>query len=107
VLFHELRGLPVHQFAFGTGGAALGFRSFRSDLLKIPVGIKSGLGTAGSGGVCIGRRGGIFWMIECPFENAMDDQVRVAADGRSEMRVFVKTEGEVAERLGGIAGLLE
>src|SRR5579871_4214987 len=29
--FHELRGLPIHQLAFGAIGAALGFGTFRSD----------------------------------------------------------------------------
>src|SRR6266478_6369663 len=28
MVFHELRSFPVHQFAFGTVGAALGFGSF-------------------------------------------------------------------------------
>ena len=37
----------------------------------------------------------------------MDDEVRVAANGRSEMGVFVGGEGEMAERLGGVAGLLQ
>src|ERR1700722_13552407 len=32
--FHELRGLPFHQFALGAIGAALRFRTFRSDFLK-------------------------------------------------------------------------
>src|SRR5260370_34762518 len=37
VLFHELSGLPVHEFALGAVGAALGFRGSRSDFFQIPV----------------------------------------------------------------------
>ncbi len=37
----------------------------------------------------------------------MNDQVGIAANGRSEMRVLVKAKSEVAERFGGVAGLLE
>src|SRR5437867_8507481 len=54
-----------------------------------------------------GRSGLRVWMRESPLENAMDDQIRITADGRGEVSVFVEAEGEVAERLGGIAGLLE
>src|SRR5437660_11586644 len=31
MLLHELSGLPVHEFAFGHGGAALGFGGFGAD----------------------------------------------------------------------------
>src|SRR6266568_6275732 len=37
----------------------------------------------------------------------MHDEVRVAANGRSKMGVLAETQGEVAERFSGIAGLLE
>lgn len=42
VVFHELRGLPIHEFALGAVGASLGFRGFRSDLLETTVGIQRG-----------------------------------------------------------------
>src|SRR6202795_4540829 len=37
--FHELRGLPVHQLALGSVGAALGFRAFRRDLIEFDAAI--------------------------------------------------------------------
>src|SRR5258708_32361797 len=37
----------------------------------------------------------------------MHDEVGIAPDGRSEMRVLIEAEGKMAERLGGVAGLLE
>src|SRR5882724_4489070 len=46
-------------------------------------------------------------MIERPFQDAMNDEVGISANWRREMRVFVEAEGEMAERLGGVAGLLE
>src|SRR5919108_1169997 len=46
-------------------------------------------------------------MRERPFQDAMDDEVRIAADGRSKMRVLVESKGKVAERIGGVACLLK
>src|SRR5215467_1144184 len=46
-------------------------------------------------------------MLQRPFQRAMDSQVRVTADGRSEMRVLVEAQREMAERIGGVARLLE
>src|SRR6266851_5573466 len=37
----------------------------------------------------------------------MNDEVGISPYGRSEMGVFVEAEGEMAERLGGVAGLLQ
>src|SRR6266700_3357320 len=37
----------------------------------------------------------------------MNDEVGIAPDGRSEMRVLIEAEGKMAERLGGVAGLLQ
>src|SRR5712691_11085927 len=37
----------------------------------------------------------------------MNDEVGIAPDGRSEMRVLIEAEGKMAEWLGGVAGLLE
>src|SRR5258708_34851463 len=54
------------------------------------------------------RRGGrILRMIESPLQNAMNDEVGISPNGRSEMRVLVEAEGEMPERLGGVAGLLQ
>src|SRR5450432_228600 len=46
-------------------------------------------------------------MLESPFQNAMDDQVWVAADWRSEMSVLVEAQREMAQRLRGVTRLLE
>ena len=46
-------------------------------------------------------------IFERPFQRAMNDQVRVAANGRGEMRVLLRGEREMAEQIGGIARLLE
>src|SRR5260370_1235027 len=46
-------------------------------------------------------------MLERPFQNAMNDEVGIAPNGRSEMGVLVEAEGEMSERLRGVAGLLE
>src|SRR5258708_32888740 len=54
------------------------------------------------------RRGRcILWVIESPLQNAMNDEVGISPNGRSEMRVFVEAEGEMPEGLGGVAGLLQ
>src|SRR5712664_2365312 len=42
MLFHELSGLPVHEFALGAIGAALGFGGFCGDFLELPVGVERG-----------------------------------------------------------------
>src|SRR5216684_6840495 len=46
-------------------------------------------------------------MLERPFQNAMNDEVRISPNGRSEVCVFVEAERKMAERLGGVAGLLQ
>ncbi len=46
-------------------------------------------------------------MSERPFEDAMDDEIGITANGRSEMRVFVEAKSEMAERIGGVTSLLE
>src|SRR5260370_38989093 len=54
------------------------------------------------------RRGGsILRMVESPLQNAMNDEVGISPNGRREMRVLVKAEGEMPEGLGGVAGLLQ
>src|SRR5216684_6360525 len=37
----------------------------------------------------------------------MNDEVRISANGRGEMRVLIEAEGEMAKRLGGVASLFE
>src|SRR5260370_35220478 len=46
-------------------------------------------------------------MIERPLQNAMNDEVGVSPNRRSEMGVLVEAEGEMTERLGGVARLFE
>src|SRR5260370_35014730 len=54
------------------------------------------------------RKGGVIRrMIEGPLEKAMNEEVGISPNGRSEMRVLVKAEGEMPEGLGGVAGLLQ
>ena len=50
VLFHELRGLPIHEFAFGAVGSALGFRGFGSDFFEASMRIQCGFRAARRGG---------------------------------------------------------
>src|SRR5205085_8665137 len=46
MLLHELRGLPIHQFALGRIGAALGLGSFRSNVFETSVRIQGGFASA-------------------------------------------------------------
>ena len=69
--------------------------------------IERGLRSRRSGDMCLRKGRRILRMIERPFQNAMNDEVRISPNGRSEMRVFVETEGEMPKRLGGVAGLLQ
>ena len=109
--FHELRGLPFHQFALGGFGAALGFGTFRCDFFELGAAIGSEhrnrftICGAGSRRRCTQRRNrGI---IERPFEAAMNDQVGIAPNRRSEMRVFLHGQRKMPKRVGGIARLLQ
>ena len=52
-------------------------------------------------GACASR------IFERPFQRAMHDQIRVAANRRSEMRVFLGGQREVAEQIGGVARLFQ
>ena len=36
-------------------------------------------------------------MFESPFQNAVDNEVRIATNGRSEMRIFIEAQSEMAE----------
>src|SRR6266849_4740653 len=46
-------------------------------------------------------------MHERPLQDTVNDEVGIPANERGEMGVLVEAEGEMAERLGGVAGLLE
>src|SRR5579885_3550015 len=46
-------------------------------------------------------------MRQSPFQDAMNNEIGIAANGRSEVSVFIETESEMAEGFGGVAGLLE
>ena len=46
-------------------------------------------------------------MGKAPLEHAMHDEVGITPNGRSEMRVLVKTKREVSQRIRGIARLLQ
>src|SRR5260370_35784562 len=69
--------------------------------------VESGLGSLRCGGVRVGKGRSLFWVSQGPLQSPGDDEVRIAADGRSEMGVFAEAQGEVAEGFSGIAGLLE
>src|SRR6266704_2868405 len=69
--------------------------------------VESGLGSPRRGGMRLRKGRSLFWVSQRPLQNPMDDEVRIAADRRSEMGVFAEAQGEVAERFSGIAGLLE
>src|SRR5713226_8842843 len=73
----------------------------------MPMSVKSGLGSPRRGGMRVRKGRSLFWVSQGPFQCAMNDEVRIAANGRSEMGVFAEAQGEVAERFSGIAGLLE
>src|SRR5260370_27171621 len=107
VLLHELSSFPVHQFALGAIGAALGFGGFRSDFFEVFVRIERGCGAWRGGGVHRRSWRSSVRMLERPLKNAMNDEVGITPNGRSEMGVLIETESEMAERLGGVASLLE
>src|SRR5436309_8260558 len=107
MLFHELSGFPVHEFAFGAIGAALRFGRFRSDFFEALARIERCLSAARCGGVHLGSWRSILWMLQRPFQNAMNDEVRISPNGRSEMGVLTEAECEMPKRLGGVASLLQ
>lgn len=44
MLLHELRALPIHEFAFGESGAAFVLGAFRGDFLELQMRIESRFG---------------------------------------------------------------
>lgn len=104
MLFHELSGFPVAQFAFGACGAAFGLGGFHGDGFELGMGIENRFSGASGARIRGGRRSGMF---ERPFQDAMDDEIGVPANGRSEMGVLVETKSEVTERIGRVTSLFE
>src|SRR5213594_2283545 len=108
---HERDLFPFHQLPFSLSGAALGLRSLNSQEMKV-LGLEE---RAAPRVYCRGqvaRGAGLdprapAFPFEHAVENAVDDQVRVAADGRGEVRVVRRGEGEVPEVFLRIARLLE
>src|SRR5947207_841049 len=107
MLLHELSGFPVHQFAFGAIGAALGFGGFRGDFFKGLVRRENSFSASQRGGVHLRCWRSTVGILERPFQNPVNNEVRITPNGRSEVGVLVKAESKMAERLGGVAGLLE
>src|SRR5215831_186232 len=103
MLLHELCGLPTDEFALSVGGAAFGFGSFSGNFLEMLLAVERRLA---NGSLDVGGRL-VFGVRDGPFEDAMNDEVGIAANGRSEVCVLVEAESEVAERIGGVASLFE
>ena len=89
-----MRGFPGDEFALGGSGTALGLRGFRGDFLEMLLGVERGFG-ANHGLDERGRRG--VRMSDGPFQDAMDDEIGITANGRSEVGVFVEAKRKVAE----------
>src|SRR5437879_6226039 len=107
MFLHELGGFPVHQFALGAVGAPLSFGGFCSDFFKVLVRIEDSFSASRRGGVDLRCWRSTVGMLERPFQNAMNDEVGITTNGRSEVGVLVEAESKMAERLGGVASLLE
>ena len=93
-MLHVLRGFPGNEFPLGGSGSALGLRSLRGNFHEMLLGVERGFGT-NNGLDERGRRG--VRMSDSPFQDAMDDEIGITANGRSEVGVLVKAESEVAE----------
>src|ERR1700691_778499 len=85
--FHEFDLLPLHQFALGIRRAAL------------RLGAIFGHGAQFG----FGRRG---FLLQGGSQQTVHHQVRIAADGRGEMRVEIRREGEVTGVICAVARLL-
>ena len=128
---HEGDFLPFHQLALGLGGPALGFGGLEPQRVQFLryVRRRSGQGrarrAAGDSACeppCLGDSAASRGtaprhsdatralppsLFKRRFKDAVHDQVRIAADGRSEMRVGGRGQGEVADVLFRVARLLE
>ena len=93
--FHELGGLPIDQLTFGGVGAPFSFRGFQGDYPELALCVKTGF--------ALWRIG----MRQSPFQDAMNDQVGVAPDGRSKVSVLIKGQRKMPQGLICIASLLE
>src|SRR5437660_11946446 len=107
MFLHELGGFPVHQFALGAVGAPLSFGGFCSDFFKVLVRIEDSFSASRRGGVDLRCWRSTVGMLERPCQNAMNDEVRITTNRRSEVGVLVEAESKMAERLGGVTSLLE
>src|SRR5439155_15227575 len=104
MLFHELRGLPIAQFAFGGSRTPFRFGSFRGKFFQLFVAVNDGFRVRR--GMRIGWSA-LSWMRKRPLQRAVHDQVRIAANRRSKMRVFVEAKRKVAKRVRGVTRLFE
>src|ERR1035437_2081550 len=83
---HELDLLPLDEFALGVGGAAFGLRALVGQRLEVFF----------AGGRLAGEDGA---------QQAVHHQVRIAADGRGEVRIGFGGQGEVADVFRAVARL--
>ena len=104
MLFHELRGLPVAQFAFGGSCAPFRFGSFRGKFFQLFVAVNDSFRVRS--GMRIGWRA-LSGVRKRPLQRAVHDQVRIAANRRSKVRVFVEAQRKVAKRVRGVTRLFE
>src|SRR5207302_6305255 len=95
MLFHELRSLPLAQFAFGVCRAPLGVGSLGGERFQHAVGIKRSRRSLRR--MRIGRRTPAR-IRERPFQCPMNDEVGIPPNRRSKVRVLVKAEREKSQR---------
>ena len=88
-VLHEFRFLPLHQFPLRVCCAAFGLGTF-----------------VGDGGELLGCEG-VSLAIQERTENAMHHEIGIAANGRSEMRVTGRGQGEMTAILGAVARLFK
>src|SRR5712672_3745960 len=98
MFFHKLRGLPIAQLAFGRCGAPFGFGCFSGKLFQLFLAVNHRLRMRRGMRM---QRSAFVWMGECPFERSVNNQVRIAPDRRSEMRVLIEAKREMSQRIRG------
>src|SRR5258708_30678955 len=107
MLLHELSSFPIHEFALGAIGTALGLGGFCGDFFEVFVRVECRFSAMRCRGVHLRTWRHILRMLARPLQNPMNDEVWLSPNGRSEMCVLIEAEGEMAERLGGVASLFE
>src|SRR5258708_13707569 len=107
MLIHELSSFPIHEFALGAIGTALGLGGFCGDFFEVFVRVECRFSAMRCRGVHLRTWRHILRMLERPLQNAMNDEVGISANGRGEMRVLIEAGGEMPERLGGLASFFE